>query len=245
MNELTNISYNVGEVVENLESAKIYAQDKKFEDFEVAEIAEGLKHIASLENVTAFEIAFRLLSVKEHAKSANQLGKLIGQEKADIYEFSKAYTGKSKGRTSEYIKVAETFRYRDDTSKYIPNKEKYYLDEVASRFNFDTLLLVAKSKDLPMLSDKYKFLEGLNDGVTALEVKDLLRHYNEEETEEETEEPQTEEPKTEENAENVLRETFEEDFSNLSKTLQEGIRKWVRANLQEEVSDLLISNIKF
>ena len=241
MNELTNISYNVGEVVENLESAKIYAQDKKFEDFELIEIGEGLKHIASLENVTAFEIAFRLLAVKEHAKNASQLGKLIGQEKADIYEFSKVYTGKSKGRTSEYIKVAETFRYRDDTSKYISNKEKYYLDDVAKKFNFD-----------PLLSDKYQFLEGLEEGITALEVKDKLRQLGEEEETEEEETAQEETAQEEvaqeevaKEVEDVSRETFEVDFSNLSKTVQEKLRNWIKANLQEEVTDLLITNIKF
>lgn len=254
MNELKNISYEVGEVVTPLKSASIYAKDKKFSDLELTEKADGLRQVSALAEVTNFEIAFRLLAVKEHAKSAEQLGRYIGKEKADIYEFSKVVTGKSKGRTSEYIKVAETFRARTDNSKYIPDKEKYYLDETVGKFNFDTLLLVAKSKDLPMLSDKYEFLKALNDGITALEVKEKLRDLNDEEPEnEENEDTASEDTASEDTAsedtasedtakmENVSRETIL--WEDLPKSLQDRIRSYCVKNVGEKIDELVIANV--
>ena len=232
MNSIMNVTYEVGEVLTPLKSAKVYDTKKKFDDIELMESAEGLRQVSALSEVTNFEIAFRLLAVKEHAKNAEQLGKAIGVEKANIYEFSKAITGKSKGRTSEYIKVAETFRYRDDTTKYIPNKEKYYLDEVASRFNFDTLLLVAKSEYLELLSDKYQFLETLPESVTALEVKDKLRELAEGEN--------TEGENTE-NAE--VKEVTAIDFNDMTKTMQDRLRTWLKSNGYEGETDIRIYNI--
>ena len=245
MNEIKNVTFEVGEVVTPLKSAKTYAKDKKFEDFELSEIAEGLRGVAQLENVTAIEIAYRLLAVKEHAKNAEQLGKLIGKEKADIYEFSKAVTGKSKGRTSEYIKVAETFRYRDNKDKYIPNKEKYYLDEVASAFNFDTLLLIAKSKELDTLSKKYEFLATLPESITALEVREkLIDMFKEEQTEEE----QTEEVQTEEQTEVATEEQTEViaiDFNELTATLRNKLASYIKTNVGEGVDNIRIYNITY